>query len=727
MDSNLHLEEYIDFSKYWQVLRRRWVPATATFAGIVTLSLAAALTSEKVYEAEAQLLVKADNTSKVTGIDNGFDSEQKNFQLEKDPIDTEAKILQSRTIIERLIKEMDLKGSDGKLLTYKRVKKAFRVEPILGTEILQVVYEDPEPDIAVAFVNRAIELYSENNALSKRGISLRAKDLIESKLPKAEDNVRKAEANLRLFKNRNRIADLDGSTAATIDSISNVETEIDQVEAQLGDVNARFNRLKAQLGLTWQEASAVSALSQSAGVSSTLEQLQNVRLSLAQQGNILSDNAPQIVSLREEEEDLKSLLEQQISNTLGSRKSLASSVNILSLGTLKQSQMAEYAELGLQKEGLDSRLSSLRKTFSAYQRRSDNLPQLQEQQRELQRRVNAAQSTYETLLTRSKELEATKDAALSKVSVVSEAAIAEDPVNPDGKVIVAAGAMMGALFGMALAFLLDLKDNTIKNTQEVENMFAYPLHGIVPNLDLPGGNGNAQQLQLAGNSTALPEQVVSETSMMPLREAYQNIQVNLKLLDADTKKKMIAITSSVPQEGKSSVSANLAVARSQCDQRILLVDADMRRPSQHRIWEIPNQVGLSQVLRQEVPWQNAIHNKMPNLDILTAGTIPDNPIALLDSIQMKNFIASVSENYDQVIFDTPPINGIADTKIIGKQVDGFLFVVRPGVADYGSASAAKKMLDTTGQKVLGVVVNGADMNREPYYYNSYYYAEKSGS
>jgi len=725
MDSNLHLEEYIDFNKYWQVLKRRWIPATATFAGIVTLSLAAALASEKVYEAEAQLLVKSDNTSKVTGIESGLENEQKNFQLEKDPIDTEARILQSRTIIEKLIQEMELKDDSGEFLKYKRVKSAFKVEPILGTDILQVIYEDKDPDLAIAFVNRAIELYTENNALSKRGNSIRARDLIESKLPKAEDSVRKAEANLRLFKNRNRIADLDSSTAATIDSISNVENEIDQVEAQLGDVNARFNRLRAQLGITWQEASAVSALSQSAGVASTLEQLQNVRLSLAQQGNVLSDNAPQIISLKEEEEDLKSLLEQQISNTLGSRQNLASSVNILSLGTLKQAQMAEYAELGLQKEGLDSRLSSLRRTFSAYQRRSDNLPQLQEQQRELQRRVAAAQSTYETLLTRSKELEATNDAALSKVSVVSEAAISEDPVNPDGKVIVAAGAMMGALFGMALAFLLDLKDNTIKNTQEVENMFAYPLHGIVPNLDLPGNDGISQQPQLPGSGNALPEQVVSETSMMPLREAYQNIQVNLKLLDEDTKKKSIAITSSVPQEGKSSVSANLAVARSQCGQRILLVDADMRRPSQHRIWEMPNQVGLSQVLRQEVPWQNAIHNKMSNLDILTAGSIPDNPIALLDSVQMKNFIASVSEQYDQVIFDTPPINGIADTKIIGKQVDGFLFVVRPGVADYGSASAAKKMLESTGQKVLGVVVNGADMNREPYYYNSYYYAEKN--
>ena len=723
MDSNLHIEEYIDFGKYWQVLKRRWVPATATFAGIVTISVVAALASKDVYQAEAQLLVKSDVTSDITGIQDGSANQtNSNPQLQKDPLDTEATILKSRTVINKLIEEMDLKDNKGKPLTYKQVRKAFNVEPVIGTNVLQIAYKDEEPEVAVAVVNRAIEIYRENNALSKQGLSERARTLIERELPQAEENVRQAEANLRLFKNRHRIADLTGSTAATIDSIANVENQIDRVEAQLGDINARFNRLRSQLGMTWQEASAVSALSQSVGVQSTLEQLQAVRLQLAQQQNVLSDNAPQIINLKENKANLTAELERQIASTLGSRQNLAKSINILSLGDLKQAQMAEYAELGLQKEGLDNRLASLRKTYAAYQKRSDNLPQLQEQQRQLQRKVDASQSAYETLLTRANELNATKDIDLGKVDVVSSAAIAEDPVNTSGKIIVAAGAMMGALFGMALAFLLDLKDNTIKNTQEVENMFAYPLHGIVPNLDLPGSK---QQLQLPGSSGNLPDQVVSEVSMMPLREAYQNIQVNLKLLDADTKKKAIAITSSVPQEGKSSVSANLAVARAQCGQKILLVDSDMRRPTQHNIWEIPNQVGLSNILQSEIDWEDAVQNKMPNLDVLTAGSIPDNPVALLDSDAMQQFLESVSQHYDQIIFDTPPINGIADTKIIGKQVDGFLFVVRPGVADYGSASAAKKMLDSTGQKVLGVVVNGADMNKEPYYYNSYYYAEQN--
>ena len=724
MDPNLHIEEYIDFNKYLQVLKRRWIPATATFAGILGISLVAALTSEKVFEAEAKLQIQPDNTENVLGITGIKGESRPNYGNEKDPLETEAQIFTSRPVVETLIKELDLKDDKGKTLTYKQVNKNLQVEPVMGTELLKVSYADPDPDVAVAFVDRAVEIYRNKTSSFNRGEASNAKEFLSSELPKAEDNLRLAEEELRQFKNRNRIPDIDGITTSTIDSLSGIEGQVDNVESQLRDVNAQFNRLRNQLGMSWQEASAVSSLSQSPSVQGVLTRLQNVKLQLAQKSNFLSDSAPQIISLKEEQADLTALLEQEIASTLGSDgTNLASRINILGLGDLKQAQLASYAELGLRKEGLEQRLASLRQTYTAYQRRSDNLPQLQQRQRELQRKVDAAQKTYNALLTRSQDVSVIEGKDSDKVRLVAPAALAEDPVNTDGKIIVAAGAMMGALFGLALAFLLDLKDNTIKNTQEVEDMFAYPLHGIVPNLSLnPEGN---DQLQLPGTKTAnLPAKVVTDVSMLPIKEAFQNIQVNLNLLDSNSEKKVIAVTSSVPQEGKSSVSSNLAVARASCGKKILLVDADMRRPTQHHVWEISNQIGLSNVLSNDVQWEECVQNVMPNLDVLTSGSIHSNPVALLDSDFMKTFIEDVSKHYDQVIFDTPPIIGIADTKIIGKLVDGFLFVVRPGVADYGSAAAAKKMLDSTGHTVLGVIVNGADMSREPYYYNSYYYAEQ---
>ena len=716
MDSNLRIEEYIDFGRYWQVLQRRWVPATATFMGIVALSVVAALVSKDVYQAEAQLLIEQDRTSKILGYDDGSPEDIPSYNNDRDPLETEARILQSRPIIEKVIRELDLKSDSGKLISYKKARSSLSVQPVMGSELLQVTYEDPDPDVAIAFVNRAVQLYADDYALFNRSKTLEAGEFIDNQIPKAEAAVQQAEENLRLFKNRNGIADVAGYTEAAIDAIAAIETQMDGVKADLNDVNAQYTQLQSQLGMSWQEASAVSSLSQSVGVQRALSQLQEVKVQLAQRRNFLSDNAPQIISLKEKQADFTALLEQEIASTLGPQQSnLANNINILSLGDLKQAQLSKYAELGLQKEGLEQRLASLQSAYETYQQRSNLSPQLQEEQRELERQVEAATATYKTLLNKKNQTGIVGERDVDRVRVVADAAVNDGTVNTSGKSIVMAGAMMGALFGLAVAFLLDLKDNTIKNTKEVEDMFAYPLHGVVPDLNLLG----AKQLQLPGSSRVLPEHT-KEVSMMPLKEAYQNIQVNLKLLDADARKKVIAVTSSVPQEGKSSVSANLGVARAQCGQRILLIDGDMRRPTQHLIWEIPNKIGLSDILSSETEEEATIQNVMPNLDVLTSGAVPENPIALLDSPRLKIMLDRLCDRYDQIIFDTPPIIGIADTKIIGKAVDGFLFVVRPGVADYDSATAAKKMLDTTGQKVLGVVVNGADMNKEPYHYTSYY-------
>ena len=725
MDSNLPLEEHIDFNRYWQVIRRHWIPASATFAGVVALSLVAALASKDVYQAEARLEIRPEQTSSSVGIDDGKPEVRKTV-LNKDPLDTEAEILGSRTIVEQVIEDLDLKSNRGETLTYKHASKALNVQPVIGTDILQISYEDPDPDIAVAFVKRAVELYADGDAIFNTEQDLKDADFIERQLPRFEIAVEDAEADLRNFKNRNGISDLEGQVTADIDSIAQIENQINQVSAELRDVDARYQRLQNQLGLSWQEAAAVSSLSQSVSVQETLSKLQQVKLELAQESNILSDNAPQIISLREQQADLDALLRREIASSLNpQQQKLAEKFNILRLGNIEQNelgQMDAFADLGLEKEGLEQRLASLRKSYAQYQRRTNISPQLQEQQRQLERRLDTVTTELKNLESQKNKLAQRKDYRVDKVRVISGAALAEDPVNTDGKIIVAAGAMVGLLFGTALAFLLDLKDNTIKNTQEVESMFAYPLHGVVPDLPDLSLNGNSRQLLLpSADGDNVPEQEVSEVSMMPLKEAYQNIQVNLKLLDTEARKKVIAITSSVPQEGKSSVSANLAMTRSQCGQRILLIDADMRRPTQHSIWEIPNSAGLSEVLTQKTHWSKAVQNVKPSLDVLTSGSIPNNPIALLDSPYFQDFLAEISSAYDQVIFDTPPIIGIADTKIIGKAVDGFLFVVRPGVADYGSATAAKKMLDSTGQKVLGVIVNGADMKREPYHYSSYYY------
>ncbi|NJO97674.1 MAG: polysaccharide biosynthesis tyrosine autokinase [Pleurocapsa sp. CRU_1_2] len=722
MNSNVHLDEYINFQKYWMVLKRRWLPTTLTFAGIITLALIGSLSLPKIYEAEAELLIiKNDETPQLTGLE-GETGKIEGLTYKSDPVATEAKILESRSNVEKLIKELDLQDDNGELLEYESFIKTLKVKPIVGTDLFQVIYTNKNPEVAALVVNKLVELYIKNDTVSNRYETTSAREFIVKQLPTVESKVKEAEANLRIFKNQNSIASLGEETTANIGSISLVANQIDEVEAELEDIHARYDQLQVQLDMSWQEASAVSSLSQSLAVQKVLEQLQEVKIALAQKRNYLSDNAPQIITLKDEERDLTFLLDKQIAKTLGNQQNLIKNVNILSLGELKQDQIAEFANLGLQKTGLEKKLQALNNAYNSYEQKSNAMPELQEQQRELERHVEAAQSTYQTLLSKLQETQIAEQQNVGNVRIVSNAVVPKKPVGPKKKLIVAGSGILGALLGVALAFFLDIRDKTIKNSQEIEDLLPYPLKSIIPDFNKTVFK---KQLLLPDSSTVRLPQFAARSIYTPqIKEVYQDLQIKLRMLDGSTTNKFIAVTSGIAGEGKSTVAANLAIAKAQCGQKVLLIDGDLRRPIQHNLWDVPNSIGLIEVLKQEISWGQAIQNVMPNLDILTSGSITSHPISLLDSLQMKLWIPILAVYYDYIIFDTPPLIGLADTKILGKLVDGLLFVVCPGVANYGSITTARQLLVAQDFNVLGVVANGVDLNKEPYGHESYYLDKK---
>jgi capsular exopolysaccharide synthesis family protein len=276
--------------------------------------------------------------------------------------------------------------------------------------------------------------------------------------------------------------------------------------------------------------------------------------------------------------------------------------------------------------------------------------------------------------------------------------------------------LVGILLGIATAFGLDLIDRSVKTVKEAKELFGYTLIGVIPALGKSGKTSRQGSLE-----QTVPKVFARDLPHSPINEAYQMLQANLKFLSSDKELKAIVVTSSVPREGKSEVSANLAAAMVQVGRRVLLVDADMRHPSQHHIWELTNSVGLSNILVGEAELNAALQEVMPGLDVLTAGVIPPNPVALLDSKRMASLIETFSKKYDFVIVDTPPLAGIADAPILGKMADGILLVVRPRVVDSANAKAAKEFLARSGQNVLGLVANGVSIKNEP---DSYFYYTK---
>jgi capsular exopolysaccharide synthesis family protein len=216
--------------------------------------------------------------------------------------------------------------------------------------------------------------------------------------------------------------------------------------------------------------------------------------------------------------------------------------------------------------------------------------------------------------------------------------------------------------------------------------------------------------------------ITLEQSKSPISEAFRTLRTNVQFTGVDSETKKIMVTSAGPREGKSSTVANLAVSMAQTGKTVLVIDADLRNPTQHKIFGLSNAHGLSVALVQDQDYANYIwETNAPGLMVLTGGPIPPNPAELVGSRRMESLIEEVSEQFDIVLIDTPPIVAVTDAAILAQVVDGVILVLASGEVNKDYALRAKEQLDKVGAKILGAVLNKADLKTSEYYYYYYYH------
>lgn len=702
--------EEIDFQKYWLVLKRRWLPALLVFSGTVALSLMAAVREDSVYQAEGKVRFKSDRASSLTGLEEDIGQvEVLTFQGE--PLETQAEIVKSLPIMSEVIKNLELTDGDGDLLNPRSLLSSVNVSTVTGTEVLRIGYQSQDPEEAAAVVNQVIQSYRKQNIENNRVEAAAARQFIEEQLPTIEEKVLEAESALRRFKEDNGVIVLDQEALNAVGALSQLDQQIYQVQAELSDVAAQAGRLQGQLGLTVPEAVALSSLNQSDGVQDALSNLQDIQSEVAELRSVYSDNHPEMRVLLREEAEAEALLKRRIEEVSGQNLSIpVSQVDFgrLQLGDLRLNLINALTNLEVQRVGLANRLSELTQTRATYLGEMDNLPELEKVQRQLERQLQASQTTYETLLTQLQEIRVVENQTVGNVQIVSLADVPSAPLGSSSKIFLAGGVFVGGLLAIAAAFLIDLLDSSVKTVKEIKELYGYTLLGVIPLVK----ESSRQDAEMVSDPS-LPRLLVNQAAYAGVREAYQILQANLKFLQSDSELKTVVITSAVPGEGKSEVSANLAAALAQVGRRILLIDADMRCPRQHHALRVLNQKGLSHVITGQASVKECIQPVMNNLDVLTGGAVPPNPVALLDSKRMNSLLQSLSQHYEMIIVDAPPLAGYADAPILGRMSDGILLVVRPGIVDYAQGRNAKDMLMQSQQRILGMVANGVNPTNEP--------------
>jgi polysaccharide biosynthesis transport protein len=737
-------ESSIGVQQYWLILKRRWLPATAVFGTVLVLTALKILVQQPVYHAEAKLaFTKTNPTSSLTGLGKEI-GEFSPVGEQTNPLNTEVEVIRSVPIAQQTITRLDLKDQKGGILKVRDFLKKLMVFNTRGTDTVTISYETKDAKKAAAVVNTVVALYLENNQRVNNSEATSAREFLEQQLPQATASVRQAETALRQFKEKNKVVDLQEEAKSAVATIANLQNQLGQVQSELADANAQSQAFQNQLQMNPQQGLVATSLSQSPGVQDAIAEYQKIERQLAVERTRFQDAHPAIADLKSKQATLKALLQNQVQQATGEQKQLGN--GSLQIGEVKPRLIEDFVKIEAKRQGLSGQVATLSNLKIAHQQRINVLPRLEQEQRELENKLKIAQTTYSSMLQKFQEIRVAENQNAGNVRIIQPALVPDEPVSARKAISAISGLLLGSMFSVATALILESQDKSIRTIEELRELLGLTLLGVIPDYKQPekmlrfNKNLTLNSAQLHNYVTAngqvkpnayttsnsepfMPKIVVQDKTYSSIGTAYQMLQANLKFLCSAQGFKTIAVTSTQPQEGTSTVCANLAWTLAQLGRKVLLIDGNLHHPVQHEIWGLPNQVGLSNVILGDAQLKNAIAQVTPTLKVLPSGVIPPNPMALIDSQQIAGLIEQFSHTYDLVIIDTPSLNVAADALILGQKADGILLVVRPGVVDSQSIAFAKQLLDKSSQHVLGLVANGVIPKNEPQSY--YYFAHES--
>lgn len=691
------------------ILKRRWPFIIAGgLLGAIAGGIPPTLETP-IYVAGGTLQLIPQRAISVAGVNDDAGLLQPTSPL-TNPLATELLVLKSRPILTEVVTTLDLKNpEDGSPASAGLIGNDISAEILQQTDVIRISYTSNRPQEAVDVVNTLMETYIRHNIKTNRAQAEATRKFIDSQLPEVESELENVELALRQFKEQNNINSLEREAGVVTESLLGLESQRQAQQRELLQIDARLGFLSQQLGLNAEEAIAANALTQSPGVRAAYQQLQAVEQELtAQQARFTAQN-PTVQALLDQKQRLEQLLNERVDRVAQEQ---LNDLDLVDAGEQEQNLRSTLVQESLARLGVERSLAELDKQTAQYRRRSEELPRLEQKQRELERKLGAAQLTYETLLAGLQEASVKENQEVGNARIVSRAVKPSIPANAASIVSLEliAGGILGACLGLSAGLLLEMFDHSLRTEYEARGFFKrFPILGTIPawNPDDWELNQEEENDRAVNFDVPLLETPIGPESLLyPVSVAYRRLQANLKLLNVDRRMRVIAITSSIPGEGKSVTAANLALMLANLSNRVLLLEADLSAPQQHKIWKLSNIWGLSNILQDQITPEQTIQPVTDNLDVLSAGVGSPGVVALLDSDRMAITVRRLAEVYDYVIIDSPSLLVAPEIVSLGQLADGVMMVVRPGVLNKVDAATAQDTIRNMGMELLGIIVNG---------------------
>lgn len=736
-------EEELNLRQVLSVVKHRWWIIAGITLGLTGAIAAWTFLKTPIYQGRFLLLIgqpieENKNSLKLAAQDILPQLGGENIDYE-----TQIAVLKSPQLLNPILSKItpqypDFTYSD---LISKTGKSDLKISQLEDTKVLEIVYENAEPEKIKLVLDNLARHYLKYSSQERKTEINQGLDFVNAQLPVLQERVNSLQKQMQQFRQQYNFLDPDKEATRLSQQLTTTEQEYRAAQVALNEINSRYQALQQQVGLAPNQAIIATYLSESPGYQDLLRQLQEVEVELAKQSAVFAKDSPIIATLEEKRANLLPLLQNEAQRTLGEKlpQTVGNSPALVSRSALRVQLTQQLVEAANSRQTLEIKVKSLAQALEQQKASVKNLAVLARRYTDLQRELEIATTSLNRFLEQQQKLQLQVAQQVVPWQLISPPEVGEDFVSPKPVRNLALGVIGGLLLGIGAAFLAERLDPVHHSADEIKEDTKLPLLGAIPwqkdlgmieqvTAALPQLTVAGQQLTIPNTTAKSANQNPSYYNFSPFSEAFRTLNTNIRLLGSDSPLKSLVISSVSPGDGKTTISINIAKAAAGMGQRVLLVDADLRRPQIHLRLNLDNDHGLSNVLAEGLDWNEAIQSlpRHENLSILTAGSIPPDPTRLLSSQRMQEMISQLQQDhaFDLIIYDLPPIAAFADAKILAAMATGLILVTKLGKTDRFALKNLLEDLKLSHISVLGLVANNVSRKDHNYRYYGHYYGKR---
>jgi capsular exopolysaccharide synthesis family protein len=570
------------------------------------------------------------------------------------------------------------------------------ITPVQGTRLVKIAFSTPDPVLAARVANMHARAYLEQGIELRSHAHDEARHFLQEKLADLKDRVEKSEAALHRYGQDRGIISLDNRDTIVIDRLADLNRRLTEAEADRIGLEAQTRLIHKH------EYSALPAVIDNRLIQTLKIELTRLEGERTDVATKVQPGDPTLGQYQARVEQTKRRLQQEIQRAVAGIKSAYTAAKQKEDQLRAKVEQQKLAALSLKDAAVDYAI--------------------------LAREVDTNRQLYDRVLSRIKEMEVTAALRASNVSVIDQAIPPVKPVRPRKALSLLLSAMLGLTGGVGLAFVVEHYNNTLRTTQEVERYLRLPNLGIIPDFvssawrSSPSSQPASSDARRLDGFATQAGFVLAHDPFSITTEAYRMLRTTLLLAPAETPPKTLLFTSGIHGEGKTVTAVNTAAILAQLGVRVLVIDADLRCSACHTVLGIENKAGLTEVLAGRWDPSDVIRPTVSDhLFVLSGGSVPTNPTELVGSKQMRAVLASLQEQYDYILIDSPPVMLTSDAMLLSTMVDGVVLVANAQRTPKQVVRAARTRLSCARAKILGVVLNQLHLrNREyAYYYRKY--------